>query len=99
MPNGTIAPPGTFYYTNSSALHPIELTDERLTTCKKNASMVFISAKFESGLFNYQGSKGTWEENEYDAHNGGAWKRVTHVCMLPSAFQSSRFSDHPQNDR
>ncbi|XPS76402.1 hypothetical protein M3J09_008455 [Ascochyta lentis] len=53
MPNGTVAPPGTFHYSNSFALHGSSSSPlDEGTIC----------------IFNYEGSNGTWNEPVLDSY-------------------------------
>ena len=89
MPNGTLAPPSTFYYSdyyglirNGSYSHNLE----QIPSCKNLPLLTCISSLIAGpGLFNYQGSNGSWEQDDYTSKDGGTWERVTYACMSSEA--------------
>ncbi|KAL1608856.1 hypothetical protein SLS59_002047 [Nothophoma quercina] len=67
MPNGTLAPPSTFYYSDYYGLI-------------RNGSYSYNLEQIPSCLFNYQGSNDSWEQDDYTSKDGGTWERVTYAC-------------------
>ncbi|KAF2630312.1 hypothetical protein BU25DRAFT_419322 [Macroventuria anomochaeta] len=65
MPNGTLAPPGTFWsFKSFELLKQEDQWNAAGTPC----------------LFNYPGSNDTWQETKYDSETGRYSKNVTYNC-------------------